>query len=198
MSGEIMKFRIVVIATIGFELACTGFAGDYKYLVGKGYRWVTVDGPYACSTEEEVRRITTHRTDATELQMVEDGQAYYLIPGTMVQVVKENPASGMSQVNLGGITKPLWTCTKFLGTRPIRDTYGVIETPETSGLIAGADAGVIQLTSVGSAPMSASSQTTITPENPGPDTSSMNQGRPNDSTLHTKPPRMMRKVHHEQ
>jgi hypothetical protein len=71
-----MKFRIVVIATIGFELACTGFAGDYKYLVGKGYRWVTVDGPYACSTEEEVRRITTHRTDATELQMVEDGQAY--------------------------------------------------------------------------------------------------------------------------
>jgi hypothetical protein len=57
MLGEIMKFRIVVIATIGFELACTAFAGDDKYLVGKGYRWVTVDGPYACRTEEEVRRI---------------------------------------------------------------------------------------------------------------------------------------------
>src|SRR5258708_12686518 len=128
--------------------------------------------------------------------MVEDGQAYYLIPGTMVQVVKENPASGMSQVNLGGITKPLWTCTKFLGTRPIRDTYGVIETPETSGLIAGAHAGLIQLTSVGTAPMSPSSQTTITPENPAPDTSSMNQGMPNDSTLHTKPPNITQNAHH--
>jgi len=34
--------------------------------------------------------------------------------------------------------KPLWTYTKFLTARPVRDSYGIIETPEDSGLITSA------------------------------------------------------------
>jgi hypothetical protein len=98
-----MKFRILVFATIGFGLTCTAFAVDYKDLAAKGYRWVTVNGPYACTTEQAVQRITGHRTDATELQMVEDIEAYYLIPGTIVRVVQNDPATGMSEIQLGGI-----------------------------------------------------------------------------------------------
>ena len=67
----------------GFGLACTVSAADYKYLAGEGYRWVTINGPYACSTEQVLKRIITHHTDATELEMVEDGGAYFLIPGAI-------------------------------------------------------------------------------------------------------------------
>jgi hypothetical protein len=73
-----MKFRISVFATFCLSLLCIASAEDYEGPAGKGYRWVTVNGPYACTTEQEVRRITNNRTDATELQMVEDIEAYYL------------------------------------------------------------------------------------------------------------------------
>jgi hypothetical protein len=36
---------------------------------------------------------------------------------------------------MAGITVDLWTLTKFLSKQAVKDTYGVIETPETSGLI---------------------------------------------------------------
>ncbi len=85
------------------------------------------------------------RTDALELQMVDDLRAYYLIPGTLVQVIKEDPATGTTQVRLGGITKDLWTATKFLSKSPIQDPYGVIETPENSGLISTGTTGVGQM-----------------------------------------------------
>ena len=113
-----------------------------KDLAANGYRWVTVDGPYACATEQEVRRIKSNRTDMIELQMVEEGRAYYLIPGTLVRVMQDDQTSGMSEVLLGGLTKPLWTYSKFLTGRPIRDIYGVVETPNTAGLIDLRDAAV--------------------------------------------------------
>ena len=141
------KFRILVMAMAGFGLAYTAFAADYKYLAGEGHRWVTVNGPYACSTEQFLRRIITHYSDATELQMVEEGGAYYLIPGTIVQVAEENPTTGMSEIHLAGIAKPLWTYKNFLSPHPIRDMYGVVETPENSGLILSADTGVIRSSS---------------------------------------------------
>jgi hypothetical protein len=50
-----MKFRILVFATIDFSLTCAAFDVDYKDLTAKGYRWVTVNGPYACTTEQAVR-----------------------------------------------------------------------------------------------------------------------------------------------
>ena len=178
--------RILGCAIFAVGLTCTAFAADYKDLVAEGYRWVTVDGPFACTTEPEVQRITNHRSDATELQMVEDLQAYYLIPGTLVQVVRNDPETGMSEIQLGGITRPLWTYTSFLSTRPIDDTYGVIETPENSGLIPSADAGLSQLPPEEPAAMPTPGPSPITPESSVPDASSMNPELPGQTTLHPR------------
>jgi hypothetical protein len=62
-------------------------------------------------------------------------KAYYLTPGTIVQVTEVDPHSGTSKIRMAGITVDLWTLSSFLSKHPIKDTYGVIETPETSGLI---------------------------------------------------------------
>ena len=93
-----MKLVISFIIAAGLGLTGTVFADDYAALVTKGYRWVTVHGPYACTSEEGVRRITARSTDETELPVVQAQQAYYLIPGTIAQILKENPAVGMSQI----------------------------------------------------------------------------------------------------
>ena len=136
-----MKIWFLVLTLFGLGMTRTACAEDPQDLAAKGYRWVTVDGPYACPSEQDLRHVTGDPTDATELQMVEDGTAYYLIPGTLVQVVRDDPANGMSEILLGGITRPLWTYTKYLTARPIHDTYGIIETPETSGFIEPSDFG---------------------------------------------------------
>jgi hypothetical protein len=106
-----------------------------KNLVAKGYRWVAVNGPYACATEQDVRQITSEHTDLRELYMVESLQAYYLIPGTLVRVIRDDHANGMSEILMADMTRFLWTYTRFLTTRPINDTYGVVETPDTAGLV---------------------------------------------------------------
>jgi hypothetical protein len=131
-----MKLLISFMTAVSLGLVCTVLGdNNYSALAAQGYRWVTVNGPYACHTEEDVERITTHHTDATELQVVENIQCYYLIPGTIVQVIKEDPARGLSEMHLGSITRSLWTYTIFLSKQPVRDTYGVIETPENAGRI---------------------------------------------------------------
>jgi hypothetical protein len=38
-------------------------------------------------------------------------------------------------LQLGGFATFLWTYSRFLSKHPIRDVYGVIETPENSGLV---------------------------------------------------------------
>jgi hypothetical protein len=50
-------------------------------------------------------------------------------------VTEDDPSSGLSKIRMAGITVDLWTLTKFLSKQAVKDTYGVIETPETSGLI---------------------------------------------------------------
>jgi hypothetical protein len=142
-----MKFSMLIFSIISFGLTCAANADDFQDLAAKGYRWVTVNGPYACATEQEVRQITSDPTDGTALRMVEDSGAYYLIPGTLVQVLQNDQANGMSEIFLGGITKPLWTYTKFLSARPIRDTYGIVETPQISGLIDPGDVGKVEVPS---------------------------------------------------
>jgi hypothetical protein len=129
-----MKLAISVTTAISLSLTSTALADHYNDLVVQGYRWVTAEGPYICHAEEDVRQLVAHRTDATELQAVENVHCHYLIPGTVVQVIKEDPAKGMSQIWVGGITTPLWTYTRFLSKHPGRDTYGNIEMPEESGL----------------------------------------------------------------
>jgi hypothetical protein len=130
-----MKLTIAIISAVSLSLTCSAPANDYGALAARGYRWVSVHGPYASTTEQYVKRLTDDRAGATEAQILEDEKAYYLIPGTIVQVIKEDSANGMSQVQLGGFATFLWTYSRFLSKHPIRDTYGVIETPENSGII---------------------------------------------------------------
>ena len=78
-----------------------------------------------------------------ELSLVEAGDAYYLISRTLVRITQDDHSNGMSEILLGGITKPLWTYNKFLTARPIRDIYGIVETPDTAGLIDPSDASVV-------------------------------------------------------
>jgi hypothetical protein len=130
-----MKLVISIVTAISLGLSCTAPADNYYTLAAKGYRWVTIHGPYASTTEQGVQRITRHRGGPTESQILEDEQAFYLIPGKIVQVLKEDPATGMSQVQMGGFTTFLWTYSRFLSRRPIRDIYGVVETPENSALV---------------------------------------------------------------
>jgi hypothetical protein len=148
-----MKIKMLVVSLVSLIIIDSALADDLpeigylektpaKELAAKGYRWVTVNGPYACSTEAGVRRITSNRTDMLELHMVEDGGAYYLIPGTLVRVIEDDHRNGMSKILLGGLLNPLWTYTKFLTARPIRDIYGIVETPDTAGLIDPSDTGL--------------------------------------------------------
>ena len=71
----------------------------------------------------------------SRLKLVEQVKAYFMVPGKIVQVTEEDPSSGLSKIRMAGITVDLWTLTRFLSKHAVRDTYGVIETPETSGLI---------------------------------------------------------------
>lgn len=62
-----------------------GLASNDDAHVVQGYRWVTVDGPYGCPPKADLQQmIAKYRSDKTELEMVEQLRAYYLIPGTMV------------------------------------------------------------------------------------------------------------------
>jgi hypothetical protein len=138
-----MKLWISLLTAASLSLTATGFADKYSDLAAQGYRWATVDGPYACTTEQDLQRIAGHRNDATELHMVESVLCYYLIPGSILQVTKEDPARGVSQMRLLSINRSLWTYTRFLSKQPVQDTYGVIETPMSSGFIPTADTGMV-------------------------------------------------------
>jgi hypothetical protein len=107
-------------------------AGDYKDLVAKGYRWVTIDGPYLYRTKEDLREITRDPSELNRMRMVEERGAYFLIEGALVKVIQEDQSSGMAQVRAAGISRDLWTGNKFLSQRPVKDAYGQIETPERS------------------------------------------------------------------
>jgi hypothetical protein len=133
---KLMKIATILsLVSAAVVLTSVGLAASYDELAAKGYRWVTVDGPYGCPFKDDLRQITKNRTDEIELRMVEQLRAYYLIPGGIVRLVQQDAASGMSQIHSAEIVTDLWTFTIFLSKRPIKNTYGEIETPETSGLI---------------------------------------------------------------
>jgi hypothetical protein len=173
-----MKARtILALATAAITLTSTALGDKYGDLVAKGYRWATVDGLYACVSKDDVRRMVGNHSDEVELKMVEQVKAYFLTPGTIVQVTEEDPASGLSKIRMAGITVDLWTLTSFLSKHAVKDTYGVVETPETSGLIPTAtsaiDAGPTP--EVGFSPVPGTSpvpDASLTPAtSPAPDTS---------------------------
>ena len=129
-----MRVPIRVLAAAVVVLGSTALGDPYKDFAAQGYRWVAVDGPYACPSKADLQEITRHRTDLLEVKMVSDLRAYYLIRGVLVQVVQEDAASGMSEVHLPGGFKTFWTLKRFLSRSPIKDTFGEVETPTTSNL----------------------------------------------------------------
>jgi hypothetical protein len=131
-----MKLITLLLApALAVGVASVGAAVDYQSLVAEGYRWVSVDGPYACPMKEDLRKIIRDGDDSNELHMIEQVRAYFLIQGALVKVIQEEGSTGMTQIRAAGITSDLWTYDKFLSRHPIKDTYSAIETPETSGLI---------------------------------------------------------------
>jgi len=80
------------LAAAAVGLGSTASADPYKDFAAQGYRWVAVDGPYACPSKDDLLEITKHRTDRLELQMVQDLRAYYLIRGVIIQVIQEDAA----------------------------------------------------------------------------------------------------------
>jgi hypothetical protein len=131
-----MKVPIVLsLAAIIAGLASARPTTHYDDYVAKGYRWVTVDGPYACVSKVDLRQIIKSRNTEKELEMIKQQRAYYLLQGDIVKVDREDVTSGLALIRMAGIPKELWTQTKFLSKRPVENAFGVVETPETSGLI---------------------------------------------------------------
>jgi hypothetical protein len=100
---------IILVMAVAVGLASAGLAVNYDDWISQGYRWVTADGPFACVSQHDLRLITKERSDELELKMIEQLRAYYLIRRTMVQVIAEDTSSGLSQINMAGITTKLWT-----------------------------------------------------------------------------------------
>ena len=64
------------MTAVSLALTGTVLAGDnYSALAAQGYRWVTINGPYACNTEQGVERIV----------------ARHLIPTADTAIVPELP-----------------------------------------------------------------------------------------------------------
>ena len=132
-SNEPMKrsnFSSVALAMIG--IASTSFAADYSDWVAKGYRWSAINGPHGYIKKEDAKdeRLHVNRPVSEVI-----GRAYYLRRGKVVLVVETEAASGLSRIRMGGVTSDLWTPTKNLSTRPLRNTVGVIETPDMAGIL---------------------------------------------------------------
>jgi hypothetical protein len=110
---KLSNFSSVALAMIG--IASTSFAADYSDWVAKGYRWSAVNGPHAYIKKEDAKDERLHVRNKP--------------------VVETEAASGLSRIRMGGVTSDLWTPTKNLSTRPLRNTVGVIETPDMTGIL---------------------------------------------------------------
>jgi hypothetical protein len=95
-----MKLAISIVTAISLGLNCTAPADNYDTIAAKGYRWVAIHAPYASTTEQGAERITNHRTGSTESQIVEDERAFYLVPGKIVQIIKEDAVTGRTNSKL--------------------------------------------------------------------------------------------------
>jgi hypothetical protein len=122
---------LTLFLTIG-ALPAT-LAADYKDWVAQGYRWSLVSGLHAYRNKDDAKNERSRREKKSVSEEVR--YAYYLRPGKVVLVVATDATDGLSQIRLGGISSDLWTPTKYLSTRPIKNSVGKIETPDMSGII---------------------------------------------------------------
>ena len=70
---------ILSVATVAIGLVSAGLAAKYDDLIEQGYRWVTVDGPLACVSKDDLRQMVGKPSDELTLKMVEEVRAYYLV-----------------------------------------------------------------------------------------------------------------------
>jgi hypothetical protein len=108
-------------------------AADYSHWVAQGYRWSSVSGLHAYRNKDDAKNERSRREKKSVSEEVR--YAYYLRPGKVVLVVATDAADGLSQIRMGGISSDLWTPTKYLSTRPIKNSVGKIETPDMSGIL---------------------------------------------------------------
>jgi hypothetical protein len=130
-----MRVITIILAAVAAGLAPTALADPYKNLAAQGYRWASVDGPYACRSKDDLREISKHPTDLIELKMIEEGRAYFLIQGQIVQIDQQDAVAGMSQIHVPGHPMKVWTLTRFLSREPIRDASGIFETLTTLNMV---------------------------------------------------------------
>ena len=92
--GVFMKLPIPLVSVfVVAGLVLTSSAFDYADIVAKGYRWSSVEGPYACPSKEDARKILARPSSSTDLDQSDRVRSYYLIPG-MVVLVLETDAGG--------------------------------------------------------------------------------------------------------
>src|SRR5246500_5759137 len=128
---KIPILRLALLLTIGVLPAI--LAADNKDWVAQGYRWSSVGGLHAYRNKDDAKNERARREKKSVSEEVR--YAYYLRPGKVVLVVATDAANGLSQIRMGGISSDLWTPTKYLSTRPIKNSVGKIETPDMSGIL---------------------------------------------------------------
>ena|SRR5271166_4389143 len=122
----LMIFYTVILAS---GITSAALADKYDSLAARQYRWITSDGTYGFRSREDLRKMVQERGERGEFALIEELRAYYLIPGTIVQVIQEDPSSGTSQIQLKRVSRPLWTLSRFLSSRPVTNLDKKIETP---------------------------------------------------------------------
>jgi hypothetical protein len=131
--GLAAKF-LALFCLLSAATVTTATATDFKALAEQGYRWVRVNGPYATPNKNDAAKLADAKSAATDVELQDKTHAYFLLPGMLVFVLESDSASGLSRVRASGIVVDLWTETKYLSHEPLKDSYGVTETPDSSGL----------------------------------------------------------------
>jgi hypothetical protein len=131
--GLAAKF-LALFCLLSAATVTTATATDFKALAEQGYRWVRVNGPYATPNKNDAAKLAGAKSAATDVELQDKTHAYFLLPGMLVFVLESDNASGLSRVRASGIVVDLWTETKYLSSQPLKDSYGVTETPDSSGL----------------------------------------------------------------
>ena len=128
---KIPIFFLAILVVLGILPAALG--DDYKGWVAQGYRWSLVSGLHAYRNKDDAKNERSRRENKSVSEEVR--YAYYLRPGKVVLVVATDAADGLSQIRMGGISTDLWTPTKYLSTRPVKNSVGKIETPGMAGIL---------------------------------------------------------------
>jgi len=131
--GLAAKF-LALFCLLSAATVTTATATDFKALAEQGYRWVRVNGPYATPNKNDATKLADAKSASTDVELQDKTHAYFLLPGMLVFVLENDSAAGLSRVRASGIVVDLWTETKYLSSEPLKDSYGVTETPDSSGL----------------------------------------------------------------